>query len=293
MSKIYQEVTDRIIVELEKGALPAVPRWDDAQGGMPYNVTTGKAYRGVNVLLLWIAAANNAFPSGRFLTYRQAQAAGGQVRKGETGTRIIKYGTFEKEGSMLDASGQPLPEQVGFLKGYTVFHVSQCDGLPDTMQDQPRTAAPATAIDFPLGGIVAGGSVDLKHDGNQACFIPSRDQVHMPPPERFYCPALYHATLAHELVHWSGGKARLDRTFGKRFGDRAYCAEELVAELGAAMLCAVYGIEGDMRHAGYLQKYIDLLQADNRAIVTAASAASKAADYLRDLDTAAVLPLAA
>ena len=174
-----------------------------------------------------------------------------------------------------------------FMKGYTVFNVEQIDGLPADLYHPPApiedghtVALIEEAEDF----IARTGAV-IHHGGNRAFYAPASDHIQMPPPQAFRDAESYTAIKAHELVHWTGHPVRMARTFGKRFGDRAYAFEELVAELGAAFLCADLAIAPEPRedHAAYLASWLRVLKEDKRAIFTAASHAQKAADFLHGL----------
>lgn len=165
-----------------------------------------------------------------------------------------------------------------------MFNVEQIDGLPASFYE-PATVEPSeTRIAKADAWAVATGA-DIRHGGSQAFYSPKGDFVQVPPFAAYAEPERYYSTLTHELTHWSGAKARLDRTFGKRFGDQAYAFEELVAEMGAAFSCARLGIENETRedHASYIASWLKVLRADKRAIFTAASKAQAACDYLFDL----------
>ncbi len=271
---LYQTVTDQIVAQIEAGTLPWLRPWAVSNKGdtsLPHNAATGRPYSGVNVMLLWATAASRGYASNGWMAYRQAEGKGAQVRKGETGTTI----TFVKVLERTNAEGED--ERIPMLRAYTVFNVAQIDGLPEA-----APAAPVTEIERHAAAdamIRATGAV-IHHRGDAAFYSPATDTITLPVAGAFETPAHYYATAAHELVHWTGSKHRLDRTFGKRFGDAAYAAEELVAEIGAAYVCATLGIEGKLRHADYVASWLKVLKADKRAIFTAASAASKAADLL-------------
>jgi antirestriction protein ArdC len=163
------------------------------------------------------------------------------------------------------------------LRNYSVFNVDQIDGLPEqTVEVVPEPERLANAESF-----IAATGADIRHGGNEALYLPSRDYVRMPHLKAFERASHYYATLLHECGHWTAHEKRLNRDLKNRFGTRAYAAEELIAELTAAFLCAHLEIEGELRHAGYIDDWIGLLKEDDRAVFTAASKASRAADYLR------------
>ncbi len=283
---LYSEVTDKIIAELEKGAAPWVKPWKSLGGAhWPHNAASGRPYSGINVLLLWITEMERGYSSQGWVTFKQALELGGSVRKGEKATQIVfvKPLTFkEKDGNgapVKDENGDDVERHVNMLRGYYVFNVEQCEGLrlPNA---KPRPPVPT---DPEFDAWVARTGAEVRHGGDMACYRPSTDRIDMPPRDAFKTSAQYSATMLHELGHWTGHKTRLDRSLRGRFGDAEYAAEELIAELTAAYRCAAMGIDGDLRHAGYIDHWLKLLKSDKRAIFTAAAAAQKAAQYLADL----------
>lgn len=282
---IYQTVTDSIIGMLEAGVRPWAPGHNAKACGLPVIPTRacGTAYRGINVALLWGAAEMKGYRHHTWMTFNQAKALGGCVRKGEKATPIVYWGTFKAQVDDADEGGEDGKARL-FAKGYAVFNVEQIDGLPASFYE-PATVEPSeTRIAKADAWAVATGA-DIRHGGSQAFYSPKGDFVQVPPFAAYGEPERYYSTLCHELTHWSGAKARLDRQFGKRFGDKAYAFEELVAELGAAFSCARLGIENETRedHASYLASWLNVLKSDKRAIFTAASKAQAACDYLFDL----------
>lgn len=280
---IYQEVTTRILAELENGTAPWVKPWSAKAyrgGAFAHNAVSKRQYSGVNVVLLWMARDAGSYASNKWLTFKQAQEAGGNVRKGERGTMVVFVSQIEKED---EETGKTV--RIPFLKKYTVFNVEQCDGLSDRLTD--------ATLPEPVNGdnraeladlFIAATGADFKEiGGDRAYYQPSTDAVRMPKFQQFRSADHFYATGFHELGHWTGHESRLARDFSGRFGSRAYAAEELVAELTAAFLCAEFGFDGDLRHAAYLDSWISLLKDDSRAFVTAVSKAQQAADYLRSL----------
>lgn len=280
---LYQTVTDRIIAELEAGAPPWLKPWKTGRangiGLLPRNAATAREYHGINIPILWSAADRADYPTHGWMTFKQALDLGGHVRKGEKGTHVVftKKLTIEEQD---EASGQSATRQVSMLRGYTVFNLAQIDGLPERIAEAP-SPPPAGQRESRVAAFVAATGATIRHGGNTACFVPSLDLVQMPPAPAFHSPEGYAATLLHELGHWSGHGSRLDRDLSGRFGTRKYAAEELVAELTSAFLCAHLGVTGELRHAAYIENWVQLLKHDSRAIFTAASKASQAADYLR------------
>ncbi|QBX36892.1 DUF1738 domain-containing protein [Brevundimonas sp. S30B] len=280
---IYQTVTDSIVAMLERGTKPWAPQWAKDAGGLLALPTraNGETYRGLNTMLLWGAAEAKGYRHQTWMTFRQAKELGGCVRKGEKGTQVVYWGRFDPKGEEGDDGEE---RGVLFAKSYTVFNVGQIDGLPDRFF---ADAAPLPEVERieRAETWVAGIGADVRHGGNRAFFSPAHDFVQMPPAGAFAEVENYYSTLAHELTHWSGHKARLAREFGKRFGSQAYAFEELVAELGAAFAMARLGISAEPRedHAAYLQSWLKVLKQDKRAIFTAASKAQQACDFLFDL----------
>jgi antirestriction protein ArdC len=288
---LYAEVSARIVAELERGAAPWVKPWSATAGAnTPCNAVTNRPYSGCNVILLWLAR-DRGWATPRFLTFKQAIEAGGHVRKGEHGTKVIFVKQLQvKNGDDEDTDTRLVP----MLREYTVFNVSQCENLPDSIKaGKPmRVRNPDTRDDLADDFLRSTGA-DIREGHGEAYFVPSRDFISMPAFEAFKGADQFYCTTFHELTHWSGHKSRLDRDLRNRFGSREYAAEELVAELGAAFLCAEFGFDNDLRHAGYLATWIDLLKADKRAFLTACNRASQAADYLRGLALAAPAEIAA
>ena len=282
IADLYQSVTDSIIRELESGAVPWTKPWKagKAVGVMPMNAGTGRAYSGINIPILWAAAERHCYPTHGWMTYRQAITAGAQVRGGEKATTVV----FTKQLRLKDAETEA-ERKVGMLRTFAVFNVAQIDGLKPTADI--ADAVPVN-INQNVEAFIGATKAIIRPGGDKACFVPSHDFIALPLVTAFKEPESYYATALHELGHWTGHKSRLDRDLANRFGTRAYAAEELIAELAAAFLCAHLNITGELRHAGYIENWLQLLKEDNRAIFTAASKASQAANYLRAFSEEAV-----
>ncbi len=267
VSDLYSSVTNNIIKQLEAGVAPWVKPFKDgrASGVMPMNAASGRGYSGINIPILWHAAEMHGYPTHGWLTYRQAQAAGAQVRAGEKATTVV----FTKRLLIKDKATEE-EKRVGMLRTFAVFNAAQVDGLKVLPAPEPLAIPP----------FITATKADIR-PGARPMYVPSLDFIAMPEMSCFKGEEHYHATLLHEACHWTGPKTRLDRDLSGRFGTKSYAAEELVAELGAAFLCAHLGIKGELRHAEYIGNWLELLKADDRAIFTAASKASQAADYLR------------
>lgn len=278
---IYQDVTDRIVAMLENGVRPWAPQWD-AKGSCPVIPTraNGEPYRGINVALLWGAAEARGFTSQRWMTFNQAKELGGCVRKGAKAERVVYWGSFKTPGDDGDDDGEGGKTRL-FAKSYSVFNVTEIEGLPASYYEGSEPLPEIERI-AKAEAWVSGIGADVRHGGNRAFFSPSQDFVQMPPAGAFPVIENYYSTLGHELTHWTGHKSRLDREFGKRFGNSAYAFEELVAELGAAFSMARLGISAEPRedHASYLASWLEVLKGDKRAIFTAASKAQAACDLL-------------
>ena len=218
------------------------------------------------------------------MTFRQALALGGHVRKGETGSIVVYANRLAR--TEPDAEGVDVERHISFLKAYTVFNVEQIDGLPDRGQACARPTLDPHARIARAETFFAATGADIRHGGARASYAIHADHVQSPPFEAFRDPESYYATLAHECVHWTAHPSRLDRDFGRgRWGDEDYAREELVAELGAAFLCADLGLDLTPRedHAAYLASWLRVLKGDRRFIFTAAAHAARACDYLQGL----------
>lgn len=282
---LYAEVTRRIVEAIERGVRPWSRPWTPSQSaaGMLPRRYNGEAYRGVNVLLLWGAALERGYTAQTWLTFRQAQAEGGQVRKGERGTTVVFAGQFAPAGSKSEDDDEaPARLGRGYLRSYTVFNIEQVDGLAMATASAP---ADAPTVDGTSKSFIEQTGAVVQHGGDRAFYAPGLDVVQVPHAHQFRDVAAYLGTVAHELVHWTGHPSRLARQFGQRFGDQAYAMEELVAELGAAFVCASLNVSAEPRddHAAYLADWLAVLKADKRAVFTAAAQAQRAADYLHAL----------
>jgi antirestriction protein ArdC len=279
---LYAEVTSRVIAELEAGRLPWVQPWDSAACGctMPHNAGTGRRYSGINVLILWSAVIEGGLSSQRWLTYRQAKAAGGNVRRGERGTIVCYADRFTPRSEEARARDEDRDaRQIAFLKRFTVFNVDQCEGLPEALTSAPGRPAEVDILPRVAALIEASGA-DFRVGGNEAFYAPTADFVAVPPPAAFPERINWYRTALHELGHWTGHPSRLDRDQRGGFGSADYAREELVAEMASAFACASLWIQPTVRHADYIGALLAALREDDKAIFRAASAAGKAADFL-------------
>jgi antirestriction protein ArdC len=281
---LYQEITDKIITELEAGRVPWVQPWGTSMAkaslAMPKNAVTKRRYSGINVLILWAAVVDRGFAGQSWLTFRQALGLGGHVRKGEKGTTVVYADRFVPgdERRRAERDGDE-PEAIPFLKRFTVFNTDQCEDLPADLMTAPPPA-PEGLILPQAESLIAATGADFRIGGERAFYAPSGDFIQVPRPESYFEPINWHRTALHELGHWSGAPQRLARDHSGTFGSNSYAKEELVAEMTSAFVCASLGIVPTVRHADYLGSWLEVLREDNHAIIRAASAASKAADYL-------------
>ncbi|TRW95224.1 DUF1738 domain-containing protein [Paracoccus sp. M683] len=284
---IYRQVTNKIIADLEQGELTWLKPWSGGNtdgkiiGPLRHN---GLPYSGINILMLWAASVEAGFSSPFWMTFRQAQELGAHVRKGEKGSLVVYANTITKTEEGADGTEEE--RTIPFMKGYTVFNASQIEGLPAHYTVTPEPAPDPVPRIERAGTFFANTRATIRHGGNSAHYSPATDHVQMPVYEAFRTPEAYYATLAHELTHWTKHKSRLDRDFGRKsWGDEGYAKEELVAELGAAFLCADLALtpEPGEGHAAYIQSWLKVLRDDKRAIFSAAAHAQRAADFLHGL----------
>lgn len=282
---LHAEITNQLIAGIEADpGQPSLP-WRRMGGGLhlPVNTLTGKHYNGINILQLWVAAEQRGYAVPIWGTYRQWAERGCQVRRGEKSSLVVFYKEYETDPNPDDASDNGKRR---VARASYVFNADQVDGF---VYPEAVTALGAIERIEQADHFVAATGAAVRHGGDRAFFQHSDDHIQMPDEGLFTGTdtmarnEAYYGVLVHELVHWSGAKHRLDRDMGKRFGDASYAAEELVAEIGAAFLCAELGITQDVRpdHAQYLAQWLKLLKDDNRAVFAAAARASEAAAYLR------------
>jgi len=268
---VYQEITDRIIAALEDGTRPWTKSWSVGSGNVPLRVN-GEPYRGINVFLLMMEGRS----AQTWMTYKQAQELGGQVRKGERSAMVTFFKILKKEQD--DGSVDKIP----LIRYYNVFNVEQIDGLPERFYPQPAEVRNADERDAGVDAYVAATGATVNHGGDKAYFAPGPDAIQLPLFEQFNSAEDYYAVELHELVHWSGHKSRLDRHTMNSFGSAEYAKEELVAEMGAAILCATLGVSAEPRedHASYIASWLKALKNDKKFVFQAATAAQKAVDHL-------------
>lgn len=277
---IYDTITNQIVAAIEEGAVSYRMPWHRSHYDIasPSNVEGGHAYRGINILSLWITAEAKGYNSGQWATYRQWQAIGAQVQKGEKAAPVVFWKPLKGEHGAAEADSDPEQRRAFVARGYSVFNADQVDGYtPEVLPQLPESERIEAAERF-----FAAIPAKIAYGGNSAYYSPTDDCVQLPPFGQFTSGMAYCATLAHELTHWSGAKPRLDRDLSGRFGTEGYAMEELIAELGAAFTVGRLGLPSFPRddHAPYIANWLKVLKGDSRAIFTAASQAQRAADYL-------------
>ncbi len=264
-TRLYETITQRIIAELEVGRLPWVQPWTSAPAGLglPHNAATGRSYSGINILTLWNAVVASGFGSHAFLTFRQAMALGGSVRRGEKGTSVVYAHRFVPGSEQKSSVGEPGNRRGGipFLRFFTVFSVDQCDGLPARICEPPPPIPDGLILPHAEALIAATGAA-FRIGGPCAYYSPSHDYVQVPRPDAFEDPVNWHRTAFHELGHWTGHCRRLDRDQTGPFGSPTYGREELVAEMAGAFVCASLGIAPTVRHADYIGSWLEIMLAE-------------------------------
>ncbi|EAS1759902.1 DUF1738 domain-containing protein [Salmonella enterica] len=296
---LYQSVTDKIISALESGVPPWKRPWQsvnrNASDYIPRNGITHRAYNGVNILLLWLAASENGWQSQRWLTFRQANEAGGNVRKGEKASLAIffkPYPVVRKNSAgapVLNERGEPIVDERAIIKHMPLFNIEQCENLPETGDGTVPVTVTSSFVEMPeMMDIVNALGVQLHHrPQNRAFYRPSSDSITLPMPDQFVSENGYRATLLHELTHATGHRQRLAREGivrkSGRFGDPTYAFEELVAEIGSAFLSAKFNIHEEIQHASYLNSWLKVLKEDKHAIFRACRQAREASDFLLNM----------
>ncbi|WP_070095639.1 ArdC family protein [Pseudomonas sp. NBRC 111139] len=295
MSDIYLDVTNKIVNALNQGVIPWIKPWTTTglqnDSPFPINAITRRPYAGINIPLLWAEARLRGYRQDRWLTYNQARKAGGHVRKGEQSTLAVLYKPMSKEAHdedgqvVRDEQGNVKMVQFALLRTHCLFNIEQTEGLPNEEQHHAEGEEPMAFIDHaPAERLLSASGARIEHRyGDDAFYLPIRDLIQLPTKAQFVDVGSYYATALHELTHWSGHHTRLNRegiTGGHAFGSAAYAFEELVAEMGAAFLCALTSTQGELRHEEYLAPWLKILKEDKRAIFRASGQAREASEYL-------------
>jgi antirestriction protein ArdC len=284
---VYTRITDTIVASLEQGVRPWMKPWSvgNTAGRIIRPLRhNGQGYSGINILMLWASATEQGFVAPIWMTFKQAQELGAHVKKGEKGSLVVYANTITKTES--DDAGNEVERDIPFMKGYTVFNVEQIEGLPQIYYTKPTPRHDGPARIEHAEKFFTNTGADIRIRGDRAYYSHDGDYIAMPPIESFDTAESYYATLAHESIHRTKHPSRLDRDFGrKQWGDEGYAREELVAELGAAFLCADLELTPEVRddHASYIASWLQVLKNDKRAIFSAASHAQKAVDFLHKL----------
>jgi antirestriction protein ArdC len=284
---VYTRITGQIIHSLEQGVRPWIRPWDaeHAAGRITRPLRhTGQPYSGINILMLWCAAVEHGFAAPIWMTFKQALELNAHVRKGEKGSLVVYANTITKTED--DGDGHEIEREIPFMKGYTVFNVEQIEGLPEHYYSKPTPKMTGPERIAHAETYFANMKADIRYRGNRAYYAIEADYIAMPPIESFRDAESFYATLAHESTHWTRHGSRLERDFGRKtWGDKGYAREELVAELGAAFLCADLELTPEVRddHASYIATWLEVLKNDKRAIFSAAAHAQRAVDFLHGL----------
>jgi antirestriction protein ArdC len=286
-SDVYTRITNDIVAAIEQGAGEWQMPWhhDGSSIARPRNVASDKAYRGINVLALWVAAHRAGYTSGIWGTYRQWAERGCQVRRGETATTVVFWKQIGRhdDGEAFDdpdpADNDERGRRPRFLaRGYYVFNKAQVDGhVREELPCLPESERIAGADAF-----FAALNIPIVMGGNQPCYRPDIDTIFMPPFEHFLDAASFYSCLGHEAAHGTGHPSRLNRDLTGRYGSAAYAMDEVVCELTSSFVLADLGIASRPRaeHAAYISSWIKALKSDPRAIFAAAGKAQQAADWM-------------
>ncbi|MEZ6140775.1 MAG: zincin-like metallopeptidase domain-containing protein [Zavarzinella sp.] len=288
----YQLITSRIVEQLETGVRPWHQPWNakHAAGSITRPLRfNGQKYHGINVVVLWLSGLEGGFSCPIWMTFQQAKELGAFVKKGQKGTTVVYANQIEKSETDPE-TGEETTQRIPFLKSYTVFNVDQIEGLPAHYYAREKQETNDQDRLNHVEEFFRQTQATVQHGGERAFYHPRADYIQLPEYATFDNRERYYSTFAHEAVHWTGHERRLNRQLDKnRFGDAAYSIEELIAELGAAFLCADLQITPEVmpEHASYLQSWLRVLKDDTRAIFTAAAQAEKAVDFLHQLQPSA------
>jgi len=270
----YEEAVSKLIDSMEENGQQWVKSWSGSSAGMPYNESTNKGYRGINILLLWMQSVERGYKTNRYMTFKQALSIGGKVKKGERGTSVFFYTMAESK--KLNEKGEKT--KYPMIKYYTVFNIEQIEGIEFDIKE-PKTYQNET-----IGHVedyISSLPITIKYEGFQPCYSPAMDEVRTPPLERFVSTEDFYSTLFHELGHSTGHKNRLNRKMGETMASKAYGFEELVAELTSVFMCGEFNINiQNCQHVEYLEGWVKAIRENKNILWKAASEAQKATDYL-------------
>ncbi|USN15572.1 DNA primase [Brevundimonas phage vB_BpoS-Kikimora] len=276
-NEVFDKIAATIAGKLESGVRPWSKPWT-ARGSalaLPRNIE-GRAYRGANTFWLWMEQEAKGYAEPVWMTFKQAKARGGSVRKGEKGTPVFFWSRTTKEDA---ATGETTSRF--FAKVYTVFNIAQCEGV-ELPEAAPASILPEAERIAAADALIVATGAEVRHGGSKAFYTPTFDRIHLPAFADFINADGYYSTAFHELGHWTGAEHRLNRTFGREFGDEAYAFEELVAELTAAFVCASQGFASVERddHAAYIGHWAARIRSNPKAFIQACTKAQTAADYI-------------
>jgi antirestriction protein ArdC len=275
MLSIQTAITAEIIEALKNGVKPWVRPWQiKGTNGLPINFATGKEYSGINIAILWFESFKKDYVSNAWMTFSQIKKLNGSIVKGSKGTACVYFSLLEK----ADAKTGEI-KKIPLYKRFTLFNMQQVLGVKYELPLDENEFNSNERAEL----ILTSSNANILHGSTKAFYRPKTDQICLPHKNVFRTPEDYYATALHELVHWTGHEERLNRTKGKYFADSDYAFEELVAELGSAFLCGENGIQGNLQHASYIDSWLKILETDTRAIFRAASLASKAHLFIKDL----------
>lgn len=274
MANKAHEIIESLIKKIESGSPPWQRGWEKSGSGFPINAATNREYTGINVLNFWCEQAAFGYSTGQWIGFEQAKSLGGHIRKGEKAHSGVRVNVIKKKDSDGIETGDILKLPAPFL----VWNLDQCSGLDHL---RPVTTKHEwEPIDRAEDLMKASGAV-IGYGGERAFYAPTTDRIQLPLRESFKSAEDFYSTSIHELGHWTGHSSRLNREFGKKFGTDAYAFEELVAEISCAITKARIGLAGEVtNHASYLEAWLKILKKSPGYLMTAASAASKASDYL-------------
>ncbi len=281
---VYARITNKIVADLEQGVRTWLKPWNAAhtEGRITRPLRhNGLPYSGINILMLWASAMEQGFAAPMWMTFKQALELDAHVRKGEKGSLVVYANSITK--TETSDAGEEIEREIPFMKGYTVFNVEQIEGLPAPYYGKPEIKLTPVERDQSAETFFRNTGADIRYRGDRAFYAYEPDYIQMPVIEAFRDAESFYATLAHEATHWTRHASRLDRDLGrKHYGDEGYAREELVAELGAAFLCADLDLTPEVRedHAAYITCWLQVLRNDKRAIFSAAAHAQRAVDYL-------------
>lgn len=292
-NNLYYRITNQFINALKHGAPPWKQPWSDTDQycDRPVNAVTERKYSGINVTILWSSAVFHGFTRDRWLTFNQVGTAGGKVERGQKGTAAVLYRDIQvpqrnPNGTQsVDEDGTPQTNTIKLIRGFTLFNVEQCTGLPDSVIKGPpiQDRKPVWKLHKEAEDLIISNEVDVRYTNDSASYTPKGDFISMPPKCAFNNESDYYSTLMHELTHWTGHSARLNRpgiTTGGGIGTSEYAFEEMIAEIGSAFLCAEFQIPRDPNHDSYILSWIEVLENDPKAIFNSSAQAWKARNFL-------------